>query len=106
ACAAAERVRALPGTPGQQRADEVDRVSGLRGHRPRAVEAEKLSRDDGAQPGVVRSVHVPDRPQVDSGATLTCGVRADGRATEEKTLPRVANGTALTPPSAMGYPPA
>src|SRR5262249_60436395 len=53
----------------QQGAREADRVSGVRRHRPRAVEAEELSRDDGAQPRVVRSVSVPDGGEANNGAT-------------------------------------
>ena len=35
---------------------EADRLPGLRRHRPRAIQAEEPSRDDGAQPRMVRSV--------------------------------------------------
>ena len=53
----------------QPRADEADRLSGLRRHRPRAVEAQEPSRDDAAQPRVVRSVSVPSHRCADVGTS-------------------------------------
>ena len=44
---------------------EADRLSGLRRHRPRAVKTEEPSRDDGAQPRMVRSVFVPAAREAD-----------------------------------------
>ena len=55
---AAQRLRALSGPAGQQRADEADRLPGVRRHRTRAHQTQEPSRDDGSQRRVVRSVHV------------------------------------------------
>src|SRR6185503_6530974 len=66
--AAAERVRAVSRAAGQQGPDQADRLPGLRRDRPWTVEAEEPSRDDGAQPRVVRSVLLPDaREAVERG---------------------------------------
>ena len=50
-----ERLRALPGPAGPGRAGEAHRLQGLR---PRADQAEGAPRRDGAQPRVVREVHL------------------------------------------------
>ncbi len=65
--AAAQRLRAVSRSARQPRADEADRLPGLWRHRPRAVEAQEPSRDDGAQPRVVRSVSVPGQRCADVG---------------------------------------
>ena len=54
----AQRLRALSRAAGRGRAVEADRLQGLRGSRPRPVEAEVEPRRDAAQPRVVRQVHL------------------------------------------------
>jgi Tol biopolymer transport system component len=54
-------LRAVPGAAGLQGPDQAHRLSRVRRHRPRSLEAEKQSGDDGTQPGVVRRAFLQGR---------------------------------------------